>query len=397
MARIPMANYPPSPVWYDEKMGSVTEKQMELMNSHGLDFVVFDSFWGYVPTSDVYVPYWSHVLENLKQPGFNFHGMEFAIMWANDFTQMVHQAGCERYLRGGSGGGLDAMITYWSQYINHPSYKHIDGKPVFYIFYPSTRPENFGGVNTTPTIEGLCGYCAADPFFAPLGGAANEPFINNNKTKFLLEQIEQKLGKELYFVAVLTPDIRLSTEPPADDWTLKHVWLVDHPELAGYDAVTSYGYKYFDYEDAFVSNFTTLCNGTVSNLNWNYDYAKMQSVYSEFYDYIINNSTVNYQVPVSAGWNRGPLNMFEKHNGMPLTYADACNNYSRDPLDQAFSTPGSFEQSLIMAKNLADAHPGKTNKTIMISAWNEYAEGTVVEPTYNWGTQYLEKIKSVFM
>src|SRR5690554_2110963 len=54
MARIPMANYPPSPVWYDEKMGSVTEKQMELMNSHGLDFVVFDSFWGYVPTSDVY-------------------------------------------------------------------------------------------------------------------------------------------------------------------------------------------------------------------------------------------------------------------------------------------------------------------------------------------------------
>jgi hypothetical protein len=396
-ARIPMNNYWPSPVWYDEKMASVTEKQMEYMSNHEIDFVVLDSFWIYEPSVDAYVPSWQQVLENIKQPGFDFHGMEFAIMWCNDFTSMVSQTNCERYLRGGIGGGLDRMLSYWGEFFLHPNYKKIDGKPVFYIYYPSTKGEDFNGINTTPTIEGICGFCENDPFFEPLGSSRFEPYINNIKTKFLLEQMEQKLGIELYFVAVLTSDIRSYNEPANQDWNIKYDWLLQHPQLSGYDAVTTYGYKYFDYDDSFKPTPTTVCNGATAFLNWDYNYATMQGIYQEFYDYMINNSLLDYQVPVTAGFNRGPLNMFEKLNGQYLEFADSCNDYSRDPLDQAVSTPASFEVSLLAAKAVADANPVRTKRIIMISAWNEYAEGTVVEPTYIWGTQYLQKIKDVFM
>lgn len=404
-ARIPMNNYWPSPVWYDEKMASVTEKQLELMKSNQLDFVVFDSYWNYDSNCDCYYASYNQVLENLMEPGFNFHGMNFGIMWANDFTKMVSDAGCERFLRGGQYGGLDAMISYWAQFINHPRYKKIDGKPVFYIYYPSTTGQTFdrfnspGAIAATNTIEGICTFCADDPFFAPMGADANEAYgsyISHKKTKFLLDKIEEKLGQQLYFVAVITPDIQLATDPVGHDWSIKYQWLLQHPEIGGYDAVTSYGYKYFDRDDAFSSTATTLCNGDISFHNWGYDYSKMQQVYNEFYGYMINNSNVNYQVPVSAGWNQGPLNKYNKEHGMDAGYADSCNNFSRDPLDQALSTPSSFEQSLINARSVASANSTKTKDIIMISAWNEYGEGKVIEPTITWGFQYLQKIKDIF-
>jgi len=394
-ARIPMNIYWPSPVWYDETMISVTQQQMELMSSHEMDFVVFDSFWVYnPPPRNYYVQSWQHVIENVISPGFNFHGMKFAIMWADEFTKLVANTSCERFLRG---GGLSAMVNYWSQYFNHPQYKKIDGKPVFYIYYPGTEPSIYNGISTTNSIEGLCGYCKTDPFFAPLGASANEPNINNNKTKFLLEKIEQLLGQQLYFVAVLSPHYRNGGDP-MQDWYIKYDWLLQHPQLSGFDAVTSYGYKYFDREDAYSTTSTTLCNLTTSMLNWNYNYATMQSVHNEYYNYMINNSTLNYQVPVSAGWNRGPLNMAEVTGGVTtnLQHADPCNNYSRDPLDQAISNPATFEQSLYNAKNIVDANPTKTKKIVMISAWNEYAEGTTIEPSYTWGNQYIDKVKNVF-
>ncbi|AZI24048.1 hypothetical protein EA772_01320 [Pedobacter sp. G11] len=395
--RIPMNNYWPSPQWYDERMASVTEKQLEYMSNHEIDFVVLDSYWIHENNIDAYVPAWQHVLENMKQPGFNFHGMEFAIMWANDFTNMVDQTSCERFLRGGLNGGLDRMVTYWSQFFQHANYKKIDGKPVFYIYYPSIKSQDFSGKFTTPTIEGICGYCEDDPFFDPLGPAKNEPNINNLKTKYLLEQIEAKLGMELYFVAVIATDIRNYADAPAVDWYIKYDWLLQHPQLAGYDAVTTYGYKYFDYEDAFKTTQTTVCNGQSSFHNWDYNYSTMQGIYQRFYDYMINNSTLDYHVPVTAGFSRNPYNMFEKLNGEYLQFADPCNNYTRDPIDQAVSSPATFEQSLISARNLVDNNPIRTRKIVMISAWNEYAEGTVIEPTVTFGTQYLEKVKNVFM
>lgn len=404
LSRKPLPNYSPSPDWYDEKMASVTSKQFELMRNNQIDFVVIDSYWNYY-SNGYYSGSYQQVLENLIEPGFDFHGMEFAIMWANDFMKAVDPVtggGCQRYLRGGPNDGLDAMISYWSQFINHPNYKKIDGKPVFYILYPSMeagKKTYDNGITANDNIEGICTYCKADPFFAPLGTNANDP---DQRTKFLLERIEQLVGQELYFVAVMTPDAFPKGEDGGTTGNNYWKWLLNHPKNAGYDAITSYGYKYFNQADAWLDNPVTLCSGVSSYNNWNYNYTTMQGVYSDFYDYILPSLSeyggLKYQVPVSAGWNQGPLGYARKEYGYPgdPAYAHPCNDYSTDPLDQAIATPSSFEQSLINARDVANANFAKTNNVIMISAWNEYAEGTVVEPNERWGGQFLQKVKDVF-
>jgi hypothetical protein len=35
-------------------------------------------------------------------------------------------------------------------------------------------------------------------------------------------------------------------------------------------------------------------------------------------------------------------------------------------------------------------------KILMIEAWNEFGEGSYIEPTKKWGFSYLETIKNVF-
>lgn len=417
-ARIPANIYYPSPQWYDETMPSVTSAQLQLMNENEIDFVVFDSYWQYYNNGNYYAPVYNRPIENLKSSGFDFHNMKFALSWANDFLSLVKDSGSAYFF---DNGGLDAMIDYWKTFVDRAEYMTIDviengntiSKKVFYIYYPSLSPENVNGISTTNSIEGMCGYSKNDQFFAPLGADANEPYINNKKTKFLLDYIANRMGHPMYFVAVITPPLRGSGDPANVDYILKYDWLIQHPQLSGYSAVTTYGYKYFEFEDAFSNQQTQMCNQTSNYLKWSYNYNTMQAIYQRYYDYMINNSSLDYHVPVTAGFNRGPLNMYEKlyavsppagadpnlvtKYAQEQQFADACNDYARDPVDQANSTPTTFRQSLLNAKAVVSGDTtGKTKGIVLISAWNEYDEGTVIEPTYTWGTQYLDAVKNVF-
>ena len=47
-------------------------------------------------------------------------------------------------------------------------------------------------------------------------------------------------------------------------------------------------------------------------------------------------------------------------------------------------------------KEMLDRYPEKTKRIGIICAWNEFIEGSYIEPTKKWGTQYLEKVKQVF-
>ena len=410
-ARIPQNIYWPSSVWYDETMTSVNEKHMELMSTHGIDFVVYDSFFQYnYEFGGFYAPYYSGAMKNLILPGFNNHGVKLAIMWADKFLNLVDNGKCDLFLK--QGGGLDSLFGRdWKKYIKHDNYKKINNKPVFYIFYPTTSgtppTQTSPGIPHTNTIEGLCGMCATHPFFSSADPESN--FINSQKTKVLLNRIEQIVGESLYFVAVLTTDVKridsASDTHNIDNYNDKWNWLKLHPEEAGYDAITSYGYKYFDSEDAYTVTLNEACSQDINKrnwLNWAYNYVKMQEVHIRFYDYIktVSASTVDYQVPVSSGWNRGPMNMDEVARGDTAggknKFAEDCNLYSRDPLDGAESNPSSFRQSLVNAKAFIDANEVKTKKTVMICCWNEFGEGTYIQPTYTWGTQYLDQVLDVF-
>lgn len=55
------------------------------------------------------------------------------------------------------------------------------------------------------------------------------------------------------------------------------------------------------------------------------------------------------------------------------------------------STPALFEKSLKSARE----HANK-DKVVMIEAWNEWGEGSVLEPSVEWKFGYLDKVRSVF-
>ncbi|MES2378943.1 MAG: glycoside hydrolase family 99-like domain-containing protein [Bacteroidota bacterium] len=109
-------------------------------------------------------------------------------------------------------------------------------------------------------------------------------------------------------------------------------------------------------------------------------YQELSDGYLAHWKFVINKTQgLNFIVPMTSGWNRKPW------------------GGSSNPLhDNSVSTPESFEQHLARAKAFMDENPQKTMKMGVICAWNEFGEGSYIEPTKTFQTQYLEKVKKVF-
>ena len=109
-----------------------------------------------------------------------------------------------------------------------------------------------------------------------------------------------------------------------------------------------------------------------------HSYTELDVDYRDHWNWVVRDSPLPYLVPMTAGWNRKPW------GGSP----DAQH-------DQSMSTPASFESHLLAARSFMDEHQ-QTLKTGVICCWNEFGEGSYVEPTKSVGFQYLERIARVF-
>jgi len=58
--------------------------------------------------------------------------------------------------------------------------------------------------------------------------------------------------------------------------------------------------------------------------------------------------------------------------------------------------PETFKKYLLKAKAYVDAHPDQP-KLITINSWNEWVEGSYLEPDERFGMGYLEAVKDVFV
>jgi hypothetical protein len=59
------------------------------------------------------------------------------------------------------------------------------------------------------------------------------------------------------------------------------------------------------------------------------------------------------------------------------------------------NTPENFQRALQNARSWSDMNI-KTNKVITINSWNEWTEGSFLEPERQFGYRYLEALESVF-
>jgi hypothetical protein len=89
---------------------------------------------------------------------------------------------------------------------------------------------------------------------------------------------------------------------------------------------------------------------------------------------------------VSMGWDSSP----RTEQGMPFENL----GYPYTPVISN-STPAAFEKALEAAKDFLQEHPESKN-ILTINAWNEWTEGSYLEPDMINGMGYLEAIKRVF-
>lgn len=89
---------------------------------------------------------------------------------------------------------------------------------------------------------------------------------------------------------------------------------------------------------------------------------------------------------VTMGWDSSPRTIAsERYENIGYPYA---------PVYQG-NTPGEFEQALRDVKQYLD-RSGLSEKIATINAWNEWTEGSYLEPDQENGMAYLEAVRRVF-
>jgi hypothetical protein len=108
-------------------------------------------------------------------------------------------------------------------------------------------------------------------------------------------------------------------------------------------------------------------------------YAELDDAYRYIWKWIVTQSKIPYIVPMTQGWDKRPW------------------GGSSNPLhDQSGGNPESFEKHLLAARNLMETYQDQTQRMGVICCWNEFGEGSNIEPTKKDGFIYLEKIRKIF-
>lgn len=103
-------------------------------------------------------------------------------------------------------------------------------------------------------------------------------------------------------------------------------------------------------------------------------YENMVRGFCEIWDGIVRKG-FDYIVPVPSGWDPRPWH--------------GSNTLVRTNLN-----PYTFEKALILAKEFVEKN--KLRKIIVIEAWNEWGEGSYIEPSREWGFSFLDIVKKIF-
>lgn len=335
--RFPGHDQPKIPLWgyEDEADPTVMAKKIDAAADHSIDVFVFDWYW-----------YEGPFLERALNEGFlkaeNNSRLKFALMWANHDWKNFHPGS-----RNVSSYPTDFpwTTTYdtvgfvWDYVIEHylrqPNYWRLNGKPYFSIY-------------------------AFNRFIIQMGGveAAAEVIAS-------LDKKARKAGLPGVHVNGIWYDL-LENHPgcsacPQSDWKTR----------IGVDSYTSYnnvciGKEWFT-EFPFVN------------------YLTMAGDYLEIAEKAMNTLPAPYYPVVTMGWDSSPRTVqSELYDNKP--------GYPYLPVMEP--TPEKFAKVLENTRNCLLSRP-KTERIMFINAWNEWTEGSYLEPDEKYGLGYLNAIEHV--
>jgi hypothetical protein len=309
-------------------------KKIDAAADNGLTAFIFDWYW----YEDG--PFLNRALEKGFMQAPNADRMKFAIMWANHDWLDIHPAkriGPYNVLvKGGvtAKAFREAIDHCINTYFKHPSYWRVNGGLYFSVYEMMSLVAGLGGVDNTRA--------ELDAFRRRVREAGlGELHING-----VVWGIQLLPGEK----TMKSPNEML--ERLGIDSVTSYVW-VHHQPLPDYPR-TSY---------AMVRDKSIQ------------DWRKFEKQFPR-----------PYFPNVTMGWDSSPRTVqTDGHGNVGYPYTCIMDG----------NTPEEFKKALVAAKQFLDESK-VSPKILTLNAWNEWTEGSYLEPDTKRGMAYLEAIKEVF-
>jgi hypothetical protein len=337
--RFPGHKQPRVPVWgyTDEADPKAMAQKIAAAADYGVNAFIFD--WYYYDDG----PYLQRALDVGFLGATNHSRLQFALMWANhDWydIQGYNPADPLKLLYPGqvSRATWDTITDLViARYFKHPSYWKINGKPYFSIYEISRFLASFGSVPESRQALDL---------FRQKARAAGLPGIHIN--------------------AILWGQPNLPGGQTPTDW----------PALCTNLALDSLtGYTWVHHGALDPSTFPTS------------DYVHGRDVYLDFWKRAATDYPVPYFPNATINWDNSP-------RAHPDAKWDRPAAHVVNPV-MVGNTPVAFREACKIIKERLLALPPQP-RIVTINAWNEWPEGSTLEPEREYGYGYLEAIKAVF-
>lgn len=336
--RYPGHRQPRVPLWGlgDESDPAIMAQKIDAAADHGIDVFLFD--WYYYDDG----PFLERGLDQGFLQAPNRDRLKFALMWANHNWVDIHPAKLGLT-------GREAKLLYpgpvtrqtfervvelvIERYFKHPNYWLIDGCPYFSIYELHTLIQGLGGIEATQ---------AALHHFRTRVQAAGFPDLHLNDVAWDLPLLPGE-------TAVRDPESLL--ERLGFTSLTSYVWI-HHVPLRGFPETP----------------YTEVMQAAIAHWRQTRDRFRLP-----------------YFPNVTVGWDSSPRTVQSDRfiqAGYPFMPILGDN------------TPAAFQEALQEAKQFLEQ--GNSPRIVTINAWNEWTEGSYLEPDTTHGLAYLEAIRAVF-
>lgn len=329
---------PKVPLWgyEDEANPEVMAKKIQSAKNANIDAFIFDWYW-YEDS-----PYLNRGLEEGFLGAKNTNDLKFALMWANhDWVdihpaQRSHRQGINTLYKGGvtEQEFINATEYAIKNYFNRPNYWKVQGGLYFSIYMVAGLINSLGGLDNAKRI------------------------FKDFRTRV------KKAGLgEIHLNAIVWEQQILPKETAIDK-------SQDIISEIGFDSVSTYVWIHNHTPESFP--FT--------------DYGRYALTCEKDYEYFSKNYKVPYFPNVTVGWDSSPRTVAsDKYDYLGYPFMPILIN----------DTPEEFEKALRRAKAFLEKRPIET-QVLTINAWNEWTEGSYLEPDKQYGYGRLDAIKTVF-
>lgn len=326
---------PRVPMWgyEDEADPQVMAKKIDAAADHGLDAFVFDWYW-------YDGPYLQRALDEGFLQAPNRGRLKFALMWANHDWMDRHPIGYSKsaaadllykcsYTPENIGSVWDYVIK---NYLTRPEYWRVDGKPYFSIYNVNNFIKQMGGTEGATAV-------LAD--FRARAQAAGLPGVHLNAIWY------DNLELQPFCVC------------------MQRHWH----ERIGFDSYTSYN-----------SACTTPAWEKPAGLM--VDFADAAREYVSLAEKALAELPAPYYPVVTAGWDCSPRTIpSEPYRVGPYPYLPIMDSDAQ-----------AFGEELAALSQLLAGRP-ESQQLIFINAWNEWSEGSYLEPDTDLKYSMLEALK----